>query len=156
MPNVLIARALGLSSPLRLLFFNSHPIFFLLVFLLSTLAFLCFFQKLAVHLHHLYHHSFRPDSLSLASASEYFSYFGSLYIPVYIWTTSRGCRNLHKICIRTAIYLARIKILPWDSGGRESAAHINGIPEKKQEQRPTYTLTQLHKLFESTCKAPLR
>lgn len=97
MPNVLIARALGLSSPLRLLFFNSHPIFFLLVFLLSTLAFLCFFQKLAVHLHHLYHHSFRPDSLSLASASEYFSYFIHLYDAFQVINKLRN--SCHKLVI---------------------------------------------------------
>jgi len=97
MPNVLIARALGLSSPLRLLFFNSHPIFFLLVFLLSTLAFLCFFQKLAVHLHHLYHHSFRPDSLSLASASEYFSSFIHLYDAFQVINKLRN--SCHKLVI---------------------------------------------------------
>ena len=83
--------------PLRLLFFNSHPIFFLLVFLLSTLAFLCFFQKLAVHLHHLYHHSFRPDSLSLASASEYFSYFIHLYDAFQVINKLRN--SCHKLVI---------------------------------------------------------
>lgn len=98
MPNVLIARALGLSSPLCHFLPNSHPIFFLLVFLLSTLAFLCFFQKLAVHLHHLYHHSFRPDSLSLASASEYFSYFIHLYDAFQVINKLR-CNSCHKLVI---------------------------------------------------------
>ena len=75
----------------------SHPFFFLLVFLLSTLAFLCFFQKLAVHLHHLYHHSFRPDSLSLASASEYFSYFIHLYDAFQVINKLRN--SCHKLVI---------------------------------------------------------
>ena len=80
-------------------FFSSTPIqfFFLLVFLLSTLAFLCFFQKLAVHLHHLYHHSFRPDSLSLASASEYFSYFIHLYDAFQVINKLRN--SCHKLVI---------------------------------------------------------
>lgn len=79
-------------------FFSLTPIqFFLLVFLLSTLAFLCFFQKLAVHLHHLYHHSFRPDSLSLASASKYFSYFIHLYDAFQVINKLRN--SCHKLVI---------------------------------------------------------
>ena len=63
-----------------------------------NLAFLCFFQKLAVHLHHLYHHSFRPDSLSLASASEYFSYFIHLYDAFQV-INKLLCNSCHKLVI---------------------------------------------------------
>ena len=80
-------------------FFSLTPIqfFFYSYFCYQPLRFCVFFQKLAVHLHHLYHHSFRPDSLSLASASEYFSYFIHLYDAFQVINKLRN--SCHKLVI---------------------------------------------------------
>ena len=83
--------------PLRLLFFNSHPIFFFTrIFVINPCVFV-FFSKACCALTPPLSPFFPKDSLSLASASEYFSYFIHLYDAFQVINKLRN--SCHKLVI---------------------------------------------------------